>query len=488
MAKRLILAIDQSTSGTKGLLFNSAGAITARYDCAHEQKISSDGWVSHDPMEIYRNTIKVVAGVIQKAQVDSADIIGVGISNQRETALAWDGETGLPIQDAVVWQCARGTAICEEIQRHAEDVRLKTGLQLSPYFSAAKIAWLIRNTGNMPSKLCVGTVDSWLLHKLTGNFRTDWSNASRTQLLNINTLKWDEDICRWFGIPVSSLPEICDSNSEFGTTDFEGILPAPVPVHGVLGDSHGALFGQGCLRKGMIKATYGTGSSVMLNIGDKPVLSPNGAVTSIGWGMDGKITYVLEGNINYTGSVIKWLVEDLGLITSSKQAGEVAMEANSADTTYLVPAFSGLGAPYWNSKAKAMLYGMSRNTGRAEIVRAAEESIAYQITDIVRIVGEDSGTKLTELRVDGGPTRDKFLMQFQSDIANLPLAVPENEELSGMGAAYAAGIALGMYDESVFHAQSRATYTPKMADSVRSEKYQGWLEAVSVVNTGVNTI
>ncbi|MDR3144904.1 MAG: glycerol kinase GlpK [Treponema sp.] len=476
-----ILAIDQSTSGTKALLFDARGGILCRADRGHAQKVSSNGWVAHDPMEIYRNTLAAAADVIKKSGIDPGTIMAAAVSNQRETALVWERATGLPVYDAVVWQCARGAEICERLSASGEDIRSRTGLQLSPYFSAAKIAWVLEHTGNRAHRdLCAGTIDSWLVYRLTGNFKTDWSNASRTQLLNLSTLEWDGELCGLFGIDPGMLPEICDSNSRFGVTDFEGLLPKAVPLQGVLGDSHGALFGQGCLEKGMGKATYGTGSSVMINIGDKPVFCKS-VVTSLAWGRDGKVTYVLEGNINYTGAVIRWLVDDVGLLSSSKEAGEVAAAANPADTSYLVPAFSGLGAPHWVSGAKACLCGMTRNTGRAEIVRAAEESIAYQITDVVRAMGEESAVSLRELQVDGGPTRDSFLMQFQSDILNLPLSVPGHEELSATGVAYLAGITLGLYSAAVFSRIPRTRYEPRMDDASRGRRYRGWQDALRMV-------
>ena len=319
-----------------------------------------------------------------------------------------------------------------------------------------------------------------MVYKLTGNFKTDWSNASRTQLLNLLDLGWDGEICGLFGIDPAILPRICDSNSLFGVSDFEGILPKPVPLRAVMGDSHGALFAQGCLEKGMAKATYGTGSSVMINTGDKPVFCKS-VTTSLAWGRDGIINYVLEGNINYTGAVIKWLVEDLGLLSSSREAGPLALKANPEDTSYLVPAFSGLGAPHWVSGARACLCGMTRGTGKAEIVKAAEESIAYQITDVVRAIQEESGVSLAELRVDGGPARDSFLMRFQSDILNLPLSVPEPEELSAMGAAYMAGIALGLYSPAVLSRCRRTRYEPRMDDETRTRRYRGWQDALRMV-------
>ncbi len=476
-----ILGIDQSTSGTKAVIFDSGGRIIGRSDKAHEQKISSSGWVSHDPMEIYESMLQAVSDVIAKTQIDKANIKAAAISNQRETALVWDKSIGLPVNDAVVWQCGRAADICKKLEAMSAEIKAKTGLPLSPFFSAAKIAWILENSDVAGKTLCAGTIDSWLIFKLTGNHKTDYSNASRTQLLNLSTLEWDRNICAAFGIDVSVLPEICDSNSEFGSSDFDGIFDKKIPILAVMGDSHGALYGQGCFEKGMVKATYGTGSSVMMNIGDSPVFSDNGLATSLAWGIDGKVSYVLEGNINYTGSVIKWLVDDVKLIESSKESGEIAATANRDDTTYLVPAFTGLGAPYWKSDAKAMLYGMSRKTGRAEIIKAAEECIAYQIADILKLMQEEVDFPIKELRADGGPTNDAFLMQFQSNILDIRLSVPTVEELSVTGAAYMAGIKACLYSESIGETLERITFSPAMDESERKRKYNGWKEAVEVL-------
>lgn len=487
---KTILAIDQSTSGTKALLFDGEGRLLGRHDLPHEQKINSQGWVSHDPMEIYRNTLETVRLLLEETGIDRESIGAVGISNQRETALLWDRDTGLPVADAVVWQCARAAGICQRLADRGEAIQERTGLNLSPYFPAAKWAWILENTPGLAGKnLCAGTIDAWLVYKLTGGraFATDYSNASRTQLFNLRTLSWDEEVCGWFGIDPAMLPEVRFSDSLFGETDFEGLLSHPVPIHGVLGDSHGALFGQGCLSPGMVKATYGTGSSVMMHIGQRPVFSKKGLVTSLAWGMEGKVDYVLEGNINYTGAVTKWVVEELGLLSSSKEAGPVAQSADPADTTYLVPAFTGLGAPYWDSGAKAMLYGMSRTTGRAEIVKAAEECIAYQIADVLELMGQEAGVTIQELRVDGGPTKDKFLMQFQSDILHIPVAAPEREELSGMGAAFCAGIAAGVYTREIFQSVRRRRLAPEMEETLRKTKRAGWRQAVEILLTRPGT-
>ena len=478
---KYILSIDQSTSGTKALLLDRNGLLLGRADLPHQQKVNDRGWVSHDPIEIYENTIAAAKKLIVAHNADASQIAAIGISNQRETSLIWDRETGEPVADAVVWQCGRAQSICDRLESYAEMIRQKTGLRLSPYFPAAKWAWILENTPSIANRnLCAGTIDSWLVYKLTGQFKTDYSNASRTQLFNISALRWDEDLCRLFGVDPGMLPEVCMSDSRFGNTDMEGLFPRPVPIYGVLGDSHGALFGQGCVEPGMAKATYGTGSSIMINLGEEPVFSGRGIVTSLAWGMGGKVSYVLEGNINYTGSVIKWLVDEVKLLSSSKEAGRLAMQADPNDSTYLVPAFTGLGAPYWKSDARAVICGMGRGTGRAEIVKAAEESIGYQIADVVKAMGAD-GASLTELRADGGPTRDKYLMQFQADILGLPVAVPEREELSGIGAGYCAGIACGLYPKDIISRTERRYYRPEQSEDWIDEHYKGWKNAVNML-------
>ena len=491
MNPKYVLAIDQSTSGTKALLLDERGQIIARSDLAHRQMVDEKGWVEHDLKEIYQNTLQVVKNVVKGAGINKDHILGVGISNQRETAAIWNKETGEPEYHAIVWQCARGEKICHEIEAlgKAELIKERTGLHLSPYFSAAKISWVLKNVPGMDKKkvegkLLAGTIDSFLIYKLTGgkSFKTDYSNASRTQLFNIMKLSWDTEICEFFGISPHMLAEVSDSNAYYGETDFEGFLSQGIPIHAVLGDSHGALFGQGCTLPGMIKTTYGTGSSIMMNIGENPVVSQKGLVTSLAWGMDGKVNYVLEGNINYTGAVLKWVCEDLKLIASPKESEKYAKEANPNDGTYLVPAFTGLSAPYWDAKATAQISGMTRTTKRAEIVKAALESIAYQITDVVKVMGEEAKTPIAELRVDGGPTKNKYLMAFQSDILDIPVQVPETEELSGMGAAYAAGIALGLYTkERLFEGVKRTKFSPHMSQEKRQRCYEGWQRAVKSV-------
>ncbi len=492
MAEKYIISIDQSTQGTKALLFDESGSLLKRTDKAHKQIINEKGWVSHDPAEIYQNTVEVIKRLVEESGIQKEKVVGLGISNQRETTLAWDKLTGEPIGHAIVWQCARAAEICERIEHkgEAENIRRKTGINLSPYFPASKLAWILENAEGAKAKadkgeICHGTVDSWLVYRLTGgkSYKTDYSNASRTQLFNIFDLKWDEEICGLFGIDPANLAEVVDSDSNFGETDVEGLFPKPIPIHGVLGDSHGSLFGQGCLKSGMIKSTYGTGSSIMMNIGEKPVLSTHGVVTSLAWSMSGKVNYVLEGNLNYTGATITWLKDDLKLIASPAETEKLAREAVSDDSLYLIPAFSGLGAPYWDSRAAAAIVGMTRTTGKAEVVRAGVECIAFQITDIVKAMSEDAGVTVSELRVDGGPTKNAYLMQFQSDIARACVQVPDSEELSGIGPAYAAGLALGVWDEKIFEKLKRIKYEPKMDEQLRDRKYQGWLSAVQRILT-----
>ncbi|WP_026510278.1 FGGY-family carbohydrate kinase [Butyrivibrio sp. LC3010] len=487
---KYIIGIDQSTQGTKAVLFDEKGSLLKREDLPHRQIVDSRGYVEHDPEEIYRNVIQVVKNLVEASGIDKNEIEGVGISNQRETSIAWTRD-GKPLYNAIVWQCKRAEDICDDIMSkgYGQMIKERTGINLSPYFPAGKLSWIMKNVdaakkAAKDKKLCCGTVDAFLVYRLTGTreFRTDYSNASRTQLFNIGNLKWDEQICKVFEVPIEALPEVTDSDGYFGETDFEGFLPHPVPIRGVLGDSHGALFGQGCLSEGMVKATYGTGSSVMMNIGDKQVLSSHGLVTSLAWKIGGKVDYVLEGNINYTGAVITWLKDDLQLINSAAETEALAREADPEDHSYIVPAFSGLGAPYWDGKAEAVICGMTRTTKKAEIVRDALDCIAYQIADIVGAMNDDVSFSIKELRVDGGPTKNAYLMQFQTDMVRVPVLVPPAEELSAMGAAYAAGIALGIYDKNkLFSGIKRTEYNVKMSEKEYEGHYNGWKAAVRKV-------
>ena len=450
MAEKYIISIDQSTQGTKALLLDAKANILRREDICHRQIVSGEGWVSHDAKEIYENTIAVVRRLVEQSQIAPENVCGVGISNQRETCLAWNKMTGQPIADAIVWQCSRAKDICARLEEQGigEMIEDRTGLKLSPYFPASKLSWLLEYVEGakelaQSGQLCMGTMDAWLVYCLTGKneYKTDYSNASRTQLFNIHTLEWDTEICGLFGIDA-------------------------------------ALYAQGCLKPGMTKATYGTGSSIMMNTGETAIKSTHGVVTSLAWKIEGKVNYVLEGNINYTGAVITWLKNDVKLISSPGETETLCEIAAQDDELYLVPAFSGLGAPYWNSQAKGILSGITRTTGREEIVRAGVESIAYQIADVVDAMSQDAGMSARKLRVDGGPTRNAYLMQFQSDILNADVDVSKAEEMSALGAAYVAGIAMGLYDKGIAKRMERTTYLPQMEPERRKKKRDGWIAAV----------
>ena len=489
--RKYILAVDQSTQGTKGLIFDDKGRLVARADRPHRQIIDDNGYVEHDPIEILHNTYAVCGDVVQKAGIEKSSILAMGISNQRETTVAWNKKTGQPVMNAIVWQCARAAETAEKHRDEAEDIRRKTGMTLSPYFPASKMQWIMEHVPEAArleenSSLALGTIDAWLIFNLTEgkSYKTDYSNASRTQLFNIHSLEWDEELLKSFGISRNSLPEVVMSDSEFGATTLNGFLTEPIPICGVLGDSHGALFGQNCRKEGQLKATYGTGSSVMMNIGSSEKLSDNGLVTSLAWGKNGKVEYVFEGNLNYTGAVITWLKDEVGLIGSPGDTKELAQCANPEDRTFFVPAFTGLGSPYWDPDATGMFTGITRTTGKKELVKACVDCIAYQITDLINLMRTDAGLPISMIRVDGGPTANEYLMQFQSDIADCKVQIPQLQELSGMGAAYMAGISAGLYDEeNVFDCIEYTEFWPLMKDEVRRQRISGWKDAVRQVLT-----
>jgi glycerol kinase len=496
MKSEYILAVDQSTSGTKGVLFNKAGKLVGRCNAMHRQYYPKPGWVEHDAEEIFDNTLKTIKGVITDTGISPDEVIALAISNQRETALVWDKITGRPVYHAVVWQCGRAREICQTLEQkgYGKMVKDKTGLVLSPYFSAAKLKWILDNVEGAREKadkgeLLCGNMDAWLIWKLTGGkvHATDYSNASRTQLFNITDLDWDDELLEIFTIPRSMMPEIKSSDAIFGYTSCGGVLSKEIPITGVLGDSHAALFGQNCFEKGMAKTTYGTGSSIMMNIGDKNIRSKKGLVTSIAWGIDGKVEYVFEGNINFTGATIKWLVDDLQLISSSRESGEIASSISDNGGVYLVPAFTGLSAPYWDSNARAIITGMTMGTKKAHVVRAAEESIAYQIRDIIDIMVEEADINLKELRVDGGPTRDDFLMQFQADMLSCTVVRNKIEELSAAGAAYMAGMSVKLWADKEEISSLRKidrVFQNTAKDEKCKQLYDGWKAAVNRALTG----
>jgi len=483
-----ILAVDQSTTTTKAIIFDKQARLIGRYDVNHQQIYPRKGWVEHDPVEIYHNLIEAVCQVLKKTGIKTTDIIALTVTNQRETTVMWTPE-GKPAYNAVVWQCARGESIVRrpEIASEKDYITTATGLQLSPYFSAAKAAWIKENCG-VSGKLMFGTMDSWVIWNLTGKHVTDYSNASRTQLFNIHKLCWDEKIIQLFGLQDVAFPEVHSSNEVFGTTTVGGIFETPIPVAGDMGDSHGALFAQQCWETGTGKCTFGTGGSVMMNIGTRPLMSKNRIVTSIAWGLSGVVEYVFEGVIICMGDTIKWLINEAGLIKNSAESQTFSEMVDSSNGVYMVPAFDGLGAPHWESELSAMICGLHRNSNKYHIVRAGVESIAYQIRDIVDPMLKDAGIPLKELGVDGGPTNNAFLMQFTADILNTRLVRNSVEELSALGAAYAGGMAVGFWkDRQELTALKRVTddnYVRRMPDVEVENLYGGWKNAVNMLIQG----
>lgn len=488
MASPLFLGIDQSTQGTKAVLFDEHGSMVDKFTLPHEQIINDLGYVEHNLSEIRKNVTLVVEGLLKREPSYESRIKTAGISVQRETVGMWQKSTLRPLYNAVVWQCPRGAAFVQrpEIASKADRIREITGLELSEFFSAPKITWLMDNVPEAKSlaekdDLCIGNMDSYVIACLTHGrcFATEPSNASRTMLLDIRALKWSEELCSLFKVPLNALPEIKDSDSLFGMTDFDGVLAHEIPIHSALGDSMGALFGHGCLKPGQIKTTFGTGSSIMMNAGQEVSSCLHGIVNSVGWRRQGRVTYALEGNINYSAGIISYLKDDLELISDPSETEALARAANPNDRCYFVPAFSGLGAPYFTGRVRGMICSMSRLTGKKELVRAALDSIAYQVADIVELVRRSAKEEVTELSVDGGATRNGYLMQMVSDLLYLPLKAPSDAELSAKGVALMAAIASGCLDESVlFDDQKIDTFSPAMPEDVRKTKMDGWHKAV----------
>ncbi|OFY68610.1 MAG: glycerol kinase [Bacteroidetes bacterium RBG_13_43_22] len=485
-----IIAIDQSTSATKGILFSKKATIEHKISLEHKQYYPRQDFVEHDPEEIFQNTIRIIKNIFREKNISPSDIATIAITNQRETAMIWDRHTGQPVYNAVVWQCQRGAGLCARLrdEGYGEMIMNKTGLIIDPYFSASKLSWIIENVEGAKSRmkrgdLLLGTMDSWLLWRLAGGkiHATDYSNACRTMLFNIHKLEWDQELVELFGLNISMFPEVHFSDEVFGQTDPAVTPGKPVNISGLLGDSHAALFGQRCFIPGMAKATYGTGSSIMMNIGRKPLSAPNGLVTSIGWGRDKCIDYVFEGNIHCTGDTISWLVKDAGLINNASESEQIALSVPDNNGVYFVPAFVGLGAPYWDNRARACLSGMGRNTTRAHIVRAALESIAYQIKDLIDLMIEKGGIELKELKVDGGATRNDFLMQFQADMIGKDVIRSDIAEISALGSTFMAGLATGFWngmDEiKSLHLADR-TFSPKQKKETINRLYEGWKMAV----------
>lgn len=488
-----IIAIDQSTSATKAMLFSGECRLLRRVNVEHRQYYPAPGWVEHDPVEIYANTVKAIKTLLDGSPEEDVDY-SLAITNQRETVVVWNRLTGEPVYNAVVWQCQRGADLCRALKQagHEAAVRAKSGLMIDPFFSATGVKWILDNVDGAADaasrgELLMGTMESWLIWKLTNGrvHACDYTNASRTLLFNIHTLDWDSELLEIFGIPASMLPKALPSDSVFGETTIEGLFDKPITIAGAIGDSHGALVGQMCFKSGMGKATYGTGSSVMVNIGTSPLTPPDGLVTSVGFAALGKVHYAFEGNIHCTGATIKWLTDKLELINSPSEVEKFALSVPDNGGVYFVPAFAGLGAPWWNSKAKAAIVGMTLATGKGHICRAALDAIAYQIKDLVGTMTGADGVSLSELRVDGGPTKNNYLMQFQADMLGVPVNRADIEEASAYGAVLMNCLARGVWkslDEVAALRTDNDLIIPTPDDGRNAELYDGWCRAVRLIN------
>jgi glycerol kinase len=484
-----VLAVDQSTQASKVVLFDALGAPVCRVTKPHQQIYPAAGRVEHDPMEILANVRQGIVEAVRQSGVPASAVKALALTNQRETVLAWDGETGRPVHNALVWQDERGHELCEELEAagHGPLIKQATGIKLDPFFSASKLAWIVREstaarTALRRGSLMAGTVDSWLVWNLTGRkvFATDYSNASRTMLFNIGKLAWDPRLIELFGLAGVRLPEPRCSDTRFGTAEIPE-LETELPIAGVMGDSHAALFGHCGWSTGDAKATYGTGSSLMSNIGPEPRAPGEGLTLSLAWGLQGRAGYVFEGNIQATGYTLRWLRDNLGVFSSYDEAERMAVEAGDNGGVYLVPAFSGLGAPHWEHGIRALLTGLSHSSDRRHLVRAGMESIAFQIADLVTEMDAHSAVPLAHLHVDGGPTGNAFLMQFQADLLGIPVIVPAVEELSALGVAYMGGVATGLWADYEAVRQlpvKTREYRPRMAASERDVLLGEWRSAV----------
>ena len=488
-----IAAMDQGTTSSRAILFNRAGEIVSRAQYPFRQIYPQPGWVEHDPVELWNTEKKALAEAVDAAHIDPKQIAALGITNQRETTILWERATGRPVYNAIVWQCRRTAAICDQLKADgwSETVTDKTGLLIDAYFSGTKIKWILDNVSGVRQRaergeLCAGTVDSWLIWNLTAGKAhvTDYSNASRTMLFNIHTLQWDEDLCRALGIPMSLLPQP-RSNSEVYGTVAEGIpgleALAGIPICGSAGDQPAALFGQGCFLPGQAKNTYGTGCFTLMNVGGEAVRSKTGLVTSVGWSVGGKLTYALEGSVFNAGSTIQWLRDELGLIESAPECDRLAESVPSSGGVYVVPAFTGLGAPYWDMYARGTIVGLTRGSTRAHIARAVLDSIAFQVTDLVRAMNDDAPCPLTTLRVDGGASVSDILMQTQADLLRLPVDRPAQVETTAFGAAALAGLAAGVWsglEELEGLRRSQHVFLPQREEAACAADYRQWRRAV----------
>lgn len=486
---KYIMALDAGTTSNRCILFDKQGNIKSIAQKEFNQIFPKPGWVEHDPNEIWSTQIGVATEAALRIGAKAEDIVAIGITNQRETTIVWEKSTGKPIYNAIVWQCRRTSEYCDELKEknYVEMIREKTGLVIDAYFSATKIKWILDNVEGAREKaqkgeLLFGTVDTWLIWKLTGGriHATDYSNASRTMLFNIKDLKWDEEILNLLDIPKSMLPEVKPSSYIYGETD-NNIFNGAIPIAGVAGDQQAALFGQACFNAGDAKNTYGTGAFLLMNTGEKPIFSKNGLVTTIAWSVGGKVNYALEGSIFVAGSAIQWLRDELRIIYTSQDSEYMAQRVKDSGGCYVVPAFTGLGAPYWDQYARGAIVGITRGTNRYHIVRATLESLGYLTNDVLQAMQEDANIKLKTLKVDGGASANNFLMQFQSDIINVPVRRPQTIETTAMGASYLAGLAVGVYkdiNDIINNCNIDKEFTSKITEEERQNLLKGWRKAV----------
>ncbi|MBU0492781.1 MAG: glycerol kinase GlpK [Chloroflexi bacterium] len=491
MTRTHILALDQGTTSSRALVFDSRGRIVGVGQHEFTQHYPQPGWVEHDADEIWQTTLRATQGALAQAGLTSADIAAIGITNQRETTVLWDRTTGEPVHRAIVWQCRRTAPLCDELKAagHEALFRERTGLVIDAYFSGTKVRWLLDHVPGLRARaeagrIAFGTIDTWLIWKLTGGrvHATDYSNASRTLLFNIHTLDWDDDILRILHIPRALLPEARPSSGDFGeTVELNDVLSAGIPVAGVAGDQQAALFGQAAFWPGMVKTTYGTGAFLLMNTGEQAVSSEHGLLATIAWGLDSRVTYALEGSVFIAGAVIQWLRDGLRIIDSAADTEALARSVPDTGGVYLVPAFVGLGAPHWDMYARGLLVGLTRGTERPHIVRAALEAIAYQVRDVVDAMSADAGLPPGELRADGGAVRNDFLMQFQADVLGIPVVRPVVTETTGLGAATLAGLAVGLWrstDDLAKLWRADRRFEPQMPPIDRNRLYAGWQRAL----------
>ncbi len=487
---KYIMAIDQGTTSSRAILFDHDSKIIAVAQKEFTQYFRHPGWVEHDANEIWLSVLSVMASCMQKAGIHPEQVAGIGITNQRETTVVWNKLTGLPICNAVVWQSRQTAEICDDLKSKGYEslFQSKTGLRIDPYFSASKIRWMLDHVDGAQEQaekgqLLAGTIDSWLIWCLTGNkvHVTDYSNASRTLLFNIYDCKWDEELCSIMNIPMSMLPEVKDSSCIYGTTAPYHFFGHEVPIAGVAGDQQAALFGQNCFTEGSVKNTYGTGCFLVMNTGETPKKSENGLVTTIAWGYQGKITYALEGSVFVAGSAIQWLRDQMKFFPDSKMSEEIANTADANSGVILVPAFVGLGAPYWDDRTRGAIFGLTRGTTSADITKATLESLAFQTRDVLDAMEQDSGKKISQLKVDGGASKNNYLMQFQSDLIQTPVCRPSNVETTAMGAAHLAGLAVGFWtmQELCENQNDLTEYDPKMTEDKANHLYDRWKLAVN---------